>query len=198
MSLVIHSVQCTQSTVLSNTLLSQVCVLVWKLWAEHTFQGQGREWRASDSTGPACGSTGRHILLMTSSNMLVLATAVPQTCGCKDFYPSHSPDTYSPSAIWPSWWLLFTSFLKWKSPPHHSCTPTTSAQPHAHPLTGTIQYPNVFFSPGAGLKISLGPGKPMNFSAIQWIATTPSAIRFEQVLESQPPLQNCPSLLSSP
>ena len=46
-------------------------LLVCKQWAECTFQGQGRGWGASNCPGPTLGSTGGHILSMTSSNTWV-------------------------------------------------------------------------------------------------------------------------------
>lgn len=42
----------------------------WEWWVEHTFQGQGRGWVASDRLGPVGRSTGSHDLSVTSSNIL--------------------------------------------------------------------------------------------------------------------------------
>lgn len=58
---------------LNNTLLSLRSpflkqLLVWERWMECTFQGQGMGWGASNSLGPAHGSTSSHDFSMTSSN----------------------------------------------------------------------------------------------------------------------------------
>lgn len=58
---------------LSNTLPSQGCVLerllVWECSVKDTFQGQGWGWGASNCPSPAYGSTGSHVLSMSSSNI---------------------------------------------------------------------------------------------------------------------------------
>ena len=45
---------------LKATSLEQL--LVWEWWPEHTFQGQGKGWGASDCPSPACGQLRSRLL----------------------------------------------------------------------------------------------------------------------------------------
>lgn len=60
---------------LSNTLSSQGCVLekllAWECSMKHTFQGQGWGWGASNCSGSAYGSTGSHVLSISSSKIML-------------------------------------------------------------------------------------------------------------------------------
>lgn len=68
------------------------CLPLWEWWAELKFQGQERGWGISGFLGLACGSTGSHVLSLTSSSMgMVSVSCTSYEKGGVDSWASLGP-----------------------------------------------------------------------------------------------------------
>lgn len=70
LNLDIQVLQRVQTTYSLKAVSLKFCpqLWLWEWWVEGTFQGHGWALGASNCPGPAHGSIGSHIFLMTSSN----------------------------------------------------------------------------------------------------------------------------------